>query len=620
MGNVMNREDELVKLLLEAKNAYYKTDNPIISDSEFDLLEDELRDINPQNSYFSIVGTTISEDAKIQHRYPMLSMGKAKTADDANKWFKKLSIEGIDYCLQPKIDGLSATCRYKNGKIIYVSTRGDGKVGQDISHIIEFVDDIKTNISFTKNDIEIRGELYLPKDTKYDTNGKALRNNCVGLINRKENRDDLKYVRFVCYQIAGDHNISTESKKIETLKKEGFNVVEYNVLKTGPQISQYYKDYLSNKRDEWLYETDGIIITVNDNTLHEEIDSRWVVDHHHHYNLAFKPPSEGKETELLDIEWQVSRQGSVIPVAIFNPIHIGGAKLERASLHNYDNVVSLKLKRGDTLYVERANDVIPYVKDNRSINNRPDNFISDLIPEECPSCGNKLEKSGVNIKCNNSECDEIKIQQIIYWVKEAEVDGVAEGTLRSLYNQKKIHYVKDIYLLDFKDFIGLDGFGDKKINGFISGVKKARTMSAAKLLSRLGIPLVQEKALKKLGINTIDDFMDFNDSAYVIGQNIIKWKENPINITFLNELLEVVDLEKHIAIESKGYICMTGKGPLPRKEIIDIIASKGWEFSSTLTKEVDILLCDDTNGSSSKLVKARKQGTKLLSYSDFLES
>ncbi|MGL1894592.1 MAG: hypothetical protein OCD02_23405 [Spirochaetaceae bacterium] len=615
-----DRIDDLYKILMEAKHYYYHSDKQTLTDHEFDELEDELRVLEPNHIYFSFVGSDKSDDKKITHREPMLSMGKAKTSEEANKWFKKLDLPGIEYCLQPKIDGLAATCRYINGKLVYISTRGDGAVGQDISHISKYVEDIKHSITFSSGDVEVRGELYLPKDTKYDTKGKALRNNCVGLINRKENREDLKYVRFVCYQIVGDHEIPLESKKIETLKMDGFHIVDYSVLNTGTEIGQYYKDYLDSKRESWNYETDGIIIAVNDNTLHDEIDSRWVVDHHHHYHLAFKPPSVGKETKFLGIEWQVSRQGSLVPVAQFEPINIGGAKLERATLHNYDNVENLKLKIGDTLFVERANDVIPYVKDNISIKDRDDSFISELIPKNCPSCDSKLEKHGVHIKCNNPECDEILIQQIIYWVKEADIDGVAEGTLRSLYNLGKIKHVKDIYLLETTDLVGLDGFGDKKIRGFITGVKNANTMTAAKLLSRLGIPLVQEKSLKKLGIKSIEDFKDFKDDGYVIGKNIIKWKDNILNITFLNDLLETVNITEVIENVNNGQICMTGKGPLSRKELETIIVEKGWEFSSTMTKEVKILLCEDIEGESSKLKKAKKLGIELMSYNNFLNS
>lgn len=620
MGDIMkSRADELFTLLTEAKKQYYNSDTTVMSDSEFDSLEEELRKINPNHKYFTAVGSENTKFNKITHSEPMLSMGKAKTAEEANKWFKKLDMPGIDFCLQPKIDGLAATCRYSNGNLVYVSTRGDGVVGQNISHISSYVDDIKNSISFSSGDVEVRGELYLPKNTTYDTKGKALRNNCVGLINRKDDREDLKFVRFVCYQISGDHNILLESEKIKILENNGFNTVDFKVLISGTEISSYYKDYLDFQRDKWNYETDGIILTVNDNTLHEGIDSRWVVDHHHHYNLAFKPPSEGKETKLKGIDWQVSRQGSIIPVAMFEPIDIGGARLERASLHNYENVITLKLKEGDTLYVERANDVIPYVKENRSIDGRDEDFICDLIPGDCPSCNSEIDKAGVHIKCINPECEEILIQQIIYWVKESDIDGVAEGTLRSLYKEGKIRHIKDLYHIKYEDLFGLEGFGDKKINGFITGVNGSKSITASKLLSRLGIPSVQEKSLKKLRISTIENFISFNDITYKIGENIIKWKENNLNMIFLNELVDSLDIIETQSVISNGLVCMTGKGPLSRKEIVQIIEDKGWEFSSTISKDVDILLCEDPAGDSSKLKKAKKLGIKLMSYTEFIQ-
>ncbi|OQY40775.1 MAG: hypothetical protein B6229_00890 [Spirochaetaceae bacterium 4572_7] len=610
--------NEIVRILVEAKRDYYGSGETKLTDKEFDDLEEQLKNVDPQNSYFKQVGFSNRGSAKIEHREPMLSMGKVKNAEDANKWFKKISLSGVEYCMQPKIDGLSATCKYVNGKLQYVATRGDGFIGQDITHIKDYVTDIKSSITFSSNNVEVRGELYLPKDTSYDTKGKALRNNCVGLINRKENRADLKYVRFVCYQIVGDNSITLESNKIDLLKEDGFNVVEYEVYKSGTDIGQYIKNYLSVKREEWNYETDGIIITVNNNKLHEEIDSRWVVDHHHHYNLAVKPPSEGRETVLRGVSWQVSRQGSIIPVAIFDSIHIGGAKIERATLHNYQNVVKLKLRLGDLLYVERANDVIPYVKSNLSGSDRIESNNLELIPLSCPECGCNIELSGVHIKCLNRECPEIKIQQIIYWVKESDIDGVAEGTLRSLYQQQKIRTIKDLYLLQREDLVDLDGFGDKKIDIFINGINKSKSITPIQLLSRLGIPLVQEKALKKLNIFTIDEFKSFNNIDYIIGQNIISWKKNELNMIFLNELLEVLFLIETKMFKSLGLVCMTGKGPLPRKDIISIISEKGWEFSSSLTKDVKILLCEDVEGSSSKLIKAKKQGTELMLYSDFL--
>lgn len=617
--------NEIVSKLIEAREVYYNSESPILSDAEFDQLEDLLREKDPGNSYFSTVGISTEESsgkiAKIIHKIPMLSMGKAKEIGQIEKWIKKLAMaEDHIYCIQPKIDGLSATCHYNNGKLQYVATRGDGAVGQDISHIASYMDDIKDSISFSKNEVEIRGELYLPKNTEYDTKGKPLRNNCVGLINRKEGQDDLKYVRFVSYQISENASSASESGKIELLAKEGFHTVTFSRVSSVDEINDYYNQYIDHNRDKWLYETDGLVIAVNDNTLHEEIDSRWVVDHHHHYAIAFKPPAASKETALKDIEWQISRQGNAVPVAVFDPVVLGGATLERASLHNFSFVESLLLEKGDVLVIERANDVIPYVRANKSNEKRQaDTFTSELIPQWCPSCSKSLDVFGVHLKCTNKECPEQLIQKIIYWVKEADIEQVAIGTIRSLFKFGKIKNIRDIYNLKSEDFENLEGFGDKKITNFIEQVHRSRELTPVELISRLGIPLVQKKALKKLGISSIDDFLNFEDENYVIGQNIIEWKKSALNREYLDELLSVVSIKEIKEKSTKGFVAMTGKGPAGRKELTTKLEEMGYEFSATVSGETDILLCEDPEAGSSKLKKAEKLGVKLISYSDFFD-
>ncbi len=614
---------ELVELLLNAKDAYYNSSEPLMPDEEYDRLEDELRQIDPDNSFFSLVGSAQSSlislsdisAKKITHKIPMLSMNKAKNTDDLEKWIDKIDGAELEYCIQPKIDGLSATCYYSRGLLEYVATRGDGSTGQDISHISEYVDDIPSSIPGNIT-CEVRGELYLPKNTHFDTEGRPLRNNCVGLVNRKENRDDLKYVRFISYQIAGTENISfkSESDKIEFLAKSGFHTVPFSVLNGIDNISVFYKSYLDDKREKWLFETDGLIVTVNDSSAHDEIDSRRVVDHHHHYSIAIKPPPDVRSSELTDIEWNISRQGNLIPVAIFKPVVIGGAKLQRASLHNYQFVRELGLHRNDILEIERANDVIPYVRGNMTRHSEIDEF---LVPDTCPSCSATLTERGVHLSCPNENCDEQIIQRIIFWVKESSMDQIAGRTIRFLFEKIIIRSIRDLYLVKKEDLEGLEGFGDKKIRIFFDAVGN-KDFTAGELISKMGIPLVQKKALRKLGIFTIRQFLDFDDDTYAIGRNIIEWKTEPANMTLLNELMEVLDIsDEKSGAGSKGIVCMTGAGPRGRKELAMEIEAKGYTFSDSITKETEILLAADPGSTSSKLQKARKLGIRILSYDDF---
>ena len=607
---------EIVEKLIAAKEAYYETSSPIMSDSDFDSLEEELRSLDPRNPYFGIVGTG-SQDNKIRHTFPMLSMQKAKTVEEIGKWMDKLAVtDQTGYCIQPKIDGLSASCCYENGRLLYVATRGDGATGQDITHIADHVQDIPANIEFSKNRIEVRGELYLPKDTKYDTQGRPLRNNCVGLINRKESREELHFVRFAAFQIVCENLVETESEAIELLEANGFNTVSTKTVFSINQIDDYFKSYLAELRNLWKYETDGLVITVNNRKLFADIDSRWVVDHHHHYAIALKPPAEAKETKLKTVEWQISRQGNAIPVAVFEPVFIGGARIERASLSNYETVKKMGISAGNRLLIERANDVIPYVRENLDFDASSEPG-SDLIISNCPSCETGLEEQGVHLHCPNTECPETSIQKIIFWVKESGIDQIAEATIRSLYNKKIIKNIKDLYKINEDDLKGIEGFADKKISSFIAEVSSSRNMSAREFIAKLGIPLVQKKALAKLKIFSMKDFFDFNDPSYIIGQNIISWKKNKTNLSLVKDLAEVLEINDETVNEAKLKVCMTGKGPLPRKELINKIENMGYEFSETITSDTSILLCENSEGTSSKLQKARKNGIKLIGYSDF---
>jgi DNA ligase (NAD+) len=355
--------NEIVETLLKAKKEYYTSGNSFMSDSEFDSLEDKLKKLDPNNKYFSIVGTNIKGSNNIKHNHPLLSCAKGKQPDDAIKWLERINYNG-SLVGMAKLDGLTGCVTYVNGKFSHMVTRGDGEIGQNISHLQPYLN-IPKEIPHN-GIIDVVGEIILPKNTKLETSGKPLRNIASGLVNRKEPSDDLKHLHFVAYNLLGINMFSKFDKRIDELTFLNFETVFNTTITTKDKIDLFYKEYESKLRESWNYETDGVVLQVNDLSQLDRINSLYVVNHHNHYNFALKGKSLKKETILRNIEWDVSKHGYCIPVAIFDEITIMDRKISRASLSNYETVERMKFEVGDKIIVSLSNDVIPYVVKNES--------------------------------------------------------------------------------------------------------------------------------------------------------------------------------------------------------------------------------------------------------------
>jgi len=605
--------ESIVKRLFEARDAYYAGE-PVMSDEEFDNLEAELEEIDPTNLYFDTVGIVATKE-KVKHNIPMLSCDKAKTVEGITDWIKKMNLEGEDLVIEPKIDGVACSIIYEYGVIKRVATRGDGLIGQDISHICKFINiPLKIDI---RNQIEVRGELYLPKNTKFpNPDNKPLRNMAFGLVNRKDSGlDDLKFVKFIAYQLYGTI-LKQETLKLSELECIGFKRVPHWVITNIDHtlIKLYHDLYLERYRDEWEFETDGLVFVVNYEGLWDYLDSQYTATKHHYYNIALKPPPVSKETILEGIEWNVSRLGKVIPTAVVKPVVIGGSRITRCSLSNVENVEKLRLKIGDRIEIERSNDVIPYFKANKE-----DHAVDlSIIPHRCPSCYNLLDRIGPHLVCSFNACIERIIMEIVHWVQTCEMDGLSESFVRKLVEAGRISSIKGLYELQEKDFIGIEGFGPRKIEIGLEQIKKSRTMSVRQFLARLGINGVGKKALEKLGINSVEEIFSFKTDDSFIGNSLEAFVKE--NLNFIHDLLSVIKVDSEQSKAdglSLGNVCMTGSGPKTRKDLIIELNKMGYTNIDNVNKDTNILVCEDVNGSSSKLVKARKLGIKIISYEEF---
>jgi len=607
---------EIVEILSKAKDAYYNGRDSGMTDREVDQLEDKLRELDSKNPYFVRVGAQ-SYGNKSKHEIPMKSLQKANSQEQIFTWAQKCPVTGyvMPYVVLPKIDGVSGTARYNNGKLQVVATRGNGYEGQDVTENAKYIKDIPKQISYP-GDIEIRFEFYLPRDTKFHTNGKPLRNIASGLISSKYNLERCRYLRILAYNVIGIP-ASTEMSKLIFLENIGFptphrDTCEYHGLE------KIYQRYITFDRDMINYEIDGLVIILN--SVGDQMKLENKDEHHNDFNIAWKFPNESKTTILQKIDWNMSRHGNLIPVAVFEPVIMGGTKISRATLNNLSNVKELNLRIGCEIMVEKANDVIPYIAGS-SVS--ADLMVAgdDMILNFCPYCKTPLVEKGVHLKCTNKECEEQQIQRMIHWIGQCEMDGVSESTVKLLYNNGITNILKLYTLLDDiqkqQELVQIDGFGFRKLDNLLNQIKNSDEMNIQELVSRLGIPLVGIKALKKLKINSVKEFIAFNDPTYVIGQNIIEWFSDDANKTLLSELLSVIRVNSVAESVNTKKVAMTGKGPKGRKELVKNIEAKGHEFTGTINKETDILLCEDINGSSSKLQKARQLGIEIRNYNEY---
>lgn len=605
------KPNEIVEKLLKAKELYYTTGNSFLSDSQFDELEEKLRKIDPNNKYFSIVGTNIKGNNNIKHNHPLLSCAKGKKPEDAIKWLERIAYSG-DLVGMAKLDGLTGCVTYVDGKFSHMVTRGNGEIGQDISHLQSYLN-IPKEISCS-GIVDVVGEIILPKNTKLKTNGKPLRNIASGLVNRKELSDDLKHLHFVAYNLLEKSNLVKFIERLDRLNLFNFETV-FNVIVERDFIPFFYKNYEEKLREDFLYETDGIVLQVNDLSQLERINSLYVVDHHHHFNFALKPKSESAVTKLTGITWDVSKYGYCIPVANFEPVYLGDKEICNATLNNYEMVEKLDLRVGDDVEIENANEVIPFFKNKIQSNNG-----QSLLIEKCPCCGTKLIRDGVHIKCTNKNCPDMVVKQVLDYCTKCEMDGVSQSTVKTLWEELSVDKPVDLYKKVYKyrdKLLSVDGFGQKKVDNLLRQIEKSKKQTVQQFVARLGIESVGERAVANLGIDTIEKFWKFNDTKYINGQSLIKYRDS--HKEEIEELLQFVEVEEIKKQTSNKLVCMTGKGNKGRKELIQDIKAKGYSFSETINKELEYLICEDVNGSSSKLEKAKKLGIKLISYEEFFK-
>ena len=679
--------DNVIKELTKAEHAYYVLNSPIMSDGEYDKLFNELKQYeiaNPsQVKTYSptqrVTGTPDNAFDQIEHKQRMYSLDNAENTNDITKWFERLEKitdqKLYPISLEPKIDGLAISITYKDGILQQGLTRGDGVIGEDVTHNVKTIMNIPLRLNVLKKGVlEIRGEVYMPtesfnnlnkkrkKDEETLENLKSLetptqeeksliaqirsegfstfinsRNAAAGSLRQKDSSITSKRdIRLLAYQLIDHSNADTFSshdEQITSLKEYGFETNEIYLMNSIEEIQNTLL-IIEKQRNNYAYQIDGVVMKINSTHIQDELgftakSPRWAI--------AYKFQAEEQTTKLIDIKLQTGRTGAVTPVAVLKPINVGGALVSFASLHNPDEISRKDLRINDYVVVRRAGDVIPEVVS--SLAKRRDGSQTKWkMPTLCP-CGefkiNFPEDEKVPRCTGGTLCKIAKKESIIFFASRTglEIDGMGKETIESLMKFNLISELEDIFNLKYEDLIKLPQWEKRKASNLITAIEKSIESPPSRLLTALGIRFIGKRTASLLiqNFGSIDDILKAKneqlENIHGISSSVINslsnWKTVNKNIHTLNVLkqkgfvFEEVRKVTSSKISGKTFVITGTLQQSNRQDFINIIEQNGGSVTTSISKNTDFLISGENPGS--KLKKAVELKVEVISEKEILD-
>ncbi len=666
--NLKKKYLDNIKLIKKYNEAYYIHSKPIVDDATYDNIKKEIDEIEKKypteihnDSPSFVVGYKPSKNFnKVKHKVPMLSLNNAFNRDDLENFEKKifnfLSLKKnsyLEYSAEPKIDGISASLFYKNGKFIQGLSRGDGVEGEDITENLKTINDIP-KILKGKNipyEIDIRGEVFIKNKDFESLDDKFAnpRNAASGSLRQKDPKKTKEIpLKFIAYTFGYSKNLNATNQFefLKNLKNWGFKVNKFNKLIKGVDNLVINHSKLEQIRKEIEFDIDGIVYKINDFTLQKRLGfvanaPRWAIAH--------KFSSNKSVSEILKIDIQVGRTGALTPVAKIKPVNIGGVLVSNATLHNEDEIQRKDIRIGDTVTVERAGDVIPRVISvdlkKRNKNSKKFNF-----PKNCPSCGSSTVKEFNQItkrfdavrRCINDgyACEKIAIEKIKHFVsKEAlNIDGLGKKIVENFWDLKLIRYPHDIFNLNYNKISQLDGWGSLSVANLKYSIDKKRKIPLSKFIYSIGIRHIGQENAKLLSktLKKIENFLNlgknnhFNELSNIDGigdtqiKSIQNFFSNNRNLVVLNELQKNLSIIPESEISKNGILkektlMFTGKLiGISRAEAKSMVEKNSGKIVSNVSKKLDFLIIGD-KPTNRKIKDAESLNIKVISQSEFLK-
>jgi len=647
------RAAELKEQLNYHIKRYYDEDSPEITDYEYDMMMRELKEIEAQfpqlitsDSPTQRVGGTASEKfAPVVHTVRMESLLDAFDFDELDAFNQRVkqSAGDVNYVVEPKIDGLSVSLEYENGRLVRGSTRGDGDVGEDVTHNILTIKSIPLELNEKLPLLEVRGEVYMPHSSfeqlvlRQDEAGekpfKNPRNAAAGSLRQKDSAvtatRGLDMFVFNIQRIEGKE-LHSHKESLDYLTALGFRTVPgYEQFSSFEDVKKCVEG-IGEKRGTLSFDIDGAVIKVDDFSKREIMGStakfpRWAV--------AFKYPPEEKPTVLREIEVAVGRTGVLTPTAVFDPIQLAGTTVSRATLHNQDFINEKQIAIGDTIVVRKAGDIIPEVL---SVAEHCGESVFTL-PQVCPSCGAPVirENGEAAVRCNNSDCPaQLKRRLIHFCSRDAmDIESLGEAVVELLVDKGLVSGVEDIYKLKSEDLIGLEHFAKKSADNLVKAVADSKSNDLYKLIFGLGIRHIGQKSAKLLSEHfitmqalqqaDIEEISKIEGFGGIMAQSVAQYFAMPQTADLIEKLSELgLNMESLREIEGDKFagkvFVLTGTLPTyTRNQAAEIIEKFGGKVSSSVSKKTDYVLAGEDAGS--KLKKANDLGVTVISEEQFNE-
>lgn len=635
---------------------YYVEDNPSISDFEYDKLfaelkelEDKYPELKTPDSPTERVGSVSEKFLPYKHKYRLYSLDNTYNFEDLVVWYEKLSKnfkDNVELVCELKIDGLAIALTYENGLFTTGVTRGDGVIGENITTNLKTVKAIPLKL-FEDIDVEVRGEIYMPKTSFEKLNEENLargeklfanpRNAAAGSLRQLDSTITAQRDLSIFVYNATFENLknfpATHYESMMYLKKLGFKINPHiKLCKNIEEAIEYCKEW-DTKRFDLDYATDGVVIKVNKLAYQEELGftaraPKWAT--------AFKFPPEEATTKLLDIELNVGKTGAVTPVAILNPVNLAGSTVARASLHNFDEIKRLDIRIGDDVIIKKAAEIIPKVikvVDNEKHYNLP----VYEIPKTCPDCDYKLETrpDEVNFYCSNPKCSSLLKAKLEFWVSNdaMDIDSIGPGITEQLFDKGLVRMPIDLYKLEKEDFFKLDNVKEKSANNMYTSIQNSKSQPLSRFLTALTIKHVGKETAEILAneFKTIDRFYNIDSEelfnipgiGHKIAIEVRDYFNNPDNLKELDEFKSLgfnptQDVERvSDALKGKTFVLTGTLRNMTRDEAQEMIKSLGGKPSSSVSKNTSYVISGDNPGS--KLDKAQNLGVIILTEDEFLE-